>query len=176
MRFLAPTLVLFCACAGSGEPLCRPEKKLVRKAETHHRFLVEAFRCLAYADAYEALSKETKERLDYVAFYSAFASFEAFRGLFLKSERHGEPVRHGLNYLVRICNPDYGFSEEFELRPQLGGAYWGLHIGEEQQNRLRQKALDWWNFQYDAAGDYYVYARDQRTPRMWARCACGQAP
>ena len=154
------------------EPLCQAPRSLVQKPDTVHAFLVEAFRCRDYADAHQVLSRATRERLPYELFYSLFASHEAFRGLILKSEQHGAPVTTEAGTRVRVCNPDYGFTEEFELRHEYGGRMWTLEITEEQQERLRALALEWLEFQYRAAGDYYVVMPDQETARVWSRCSC----
>ncbi len=156
------------------EPLGQAPKSLVEKPDTVHAFLVESFRCRDYADAHLVLSRTTKERLPYELFYSLFASHEAFRGLILKSQQHGAPVTTEAGTRIRVCNLDYGFTEEFELRPEFGGKIWTLEITEEQQERLRVLALEWWEYQYRAAGDYYVVMSDQETPRVWSRCSCSK--
>ncbi|MHC4606379.1 MAG: hypothetical protein ACYTAF_05545 [Planctomycetota bacterium] len=161
-------------CTAQDQPLGRADRGLLKKPEGVIPFVRESFELRHWADAHKALSPDTAERLPYEAFYAAFASRPVLQGVVLQAEAHGEPAPAGGERRIRVCNRDYGFSEEFHVVPAFGGAIWTLRITPEQQDLLTRRALEWWEFQYREAGDFYVYPRDVATPKMWAGCPCNE--
>ena len=85
----AAALVLIFSFAGCNsapkiqEPDCVPDRKKLQNPDTIVDFLVEAVKCKHYSFAYKSLVTDMK----YEEFYPPFATYQAFRGLFLKAGR-----------------------------------------------------------------------------------------
>jgi len=181
LRFpLTAGVVCLFGCAAGPEGGA-PDKKLAKDVRTVFAFFRSALEGEHYAAAYDVLSRDTKKRITYEEFYLAFSSESGvmrrvLKGLFAFSEPEGPPreteggAERAAPHRQTVCNRLYGFHEEFLLIPEFGGKFWTIRIPEEQQDRLLGYARRCWDFQHEAAGDFYVYARGQSPP--W-RCAGG---
>ena len=169
-RFLIVFLLSACGCAGTleiSEPLCEPDKKMVRDPARVWPFFRECFRCEHWAHAHKALRPKT---IEYEAFYIAFASYQLLRDVVLKSHVLGNVEEVDVNTKrITVCNETFGFLEQFTLHKTFG-VIWTIRITEEQKKRFRKYAFGYWEYQYEADDDFFVYPRGTASPKKWSSC------
>lgn len=176
--FRAALFLLFALACRTTEPGPIPDKSLLQQPEGVYPYFLDAFRTRNYAKAYDVLSREIQEEMQYGEFYIQFASFDAMNRLILRSEAHAVLDDGAKGRIVRVCNPEYGFSDDVRIRLEKLGRHerWTLYFSRDQRAAWRERALEWWDFQYRAVGDFYVYPRDARRPRKSPECLCKEMP
>lgn len=136
-------------------------------------YIREHIRRGLYAKAYEVLTPETRRHLSYEEFFFALSGFEPLRRLMTGAEVHALKQEDDNLGWMKLCNPEFGVSEEFGFEKILGGRLWGLGIQEKQRELFRKKAYRWWRLQYEAADKkFYVYPRDWRYKPLMPYCDC----
>ena len=169
-RLLVLSLILACGCAGTpelSEPICVPDKKMVRDPARVWPFFKKCFGCEHWSYAHKALQPGT---IDYDPFYIALASFTQLRQVITESHMLGpvEDVAPGVKRIT-VCNETHGFLEQYTLHKTFG-VIWTIGMSEKQINRIRDYAFDYFNYQYEAEGDFFVYPRGVKKPKKWTSC------
>src|ERR1043166_3785143 len=109
-----------------------------------------------YSKAHELLSKDTKTRLQYPAFFIVFASYEAPRRLVAKTEVHKvDPAGR-----ILLCSPEFGVSREVRL-VKFMGKIWTLELTPDDIDYFRGRPMEWYRHQVKSAdGWHFAYPPD----------------
>ena len=178
MRFLIPgLLLLLTACASSSETAtgCSKEevkkiKELAFKAETSFGALSGLLECGEFSQAFLLLSRPARQEIAEEEFILAMTNFDEMRRMLSEAEVHHLEYS-GSTGIARVCNPEFRFSEDFQMLKEFG-KIWTFDLNSDQIQKLTDGVLGW----YDARNDdgvRHVYPSGYPHPDAKRGCTCG---
>ncbi|GEM_PF-5821138 len=171
-------LFLLGACQSAPEPV--PTRDEMRAKLKDPRGLLEVFQKLVrteqHAVAWEfclAVDPVTKEKVIGKEAYQLAMTNELVRPvlprLLTGLEAHAVDEKGGK---MRLCNPEFGVSRDFEIRLFLR-RLWTFAFTPEDLDYFRDRALAWVRKQVEMAGHrHHVYPPDWKYSKVLPQCGC----
>ncbi len=164
--FIAP-LLLILSCSNLSQVR---DKEWIKDPNKCFDFFRESINAGEYGDAYECLSKKSKELLKYEVFYSGLTQFSYMRRLIKTTRVHNVKVEEESGTIF-LCNEEFGFSMWLPIRKEFK-KIWTLELGQEELDLFMSRTLAWFNFQKEKDGQLFVYPSNWEYHKIWKRCPC----
>jgi hypothetical protein len=174
MRFCLLLFLIGCAAPADApivdEPLSKEIKEMAAKAETVYGAFSALLDKGSHAKAYLLLSADAKSKITEEEFVIAMTSFDEMRRMMVEAQVHDVKVTDKAGVL-RICNPEFGLSEEFRIVWFV--KIWTFDLTSEQIKGLTDKVIRWYDTR-SADGGRHVFPSGYPHPSSLRRCPCGQ--
>lgn len=142
-----------------------PDKELVKSPDKVYEFFRESIRYKEYGNAYEVLSPETKQVIQYEEFYLAFSNFFAISRIILGAVVDDVKVNESKNMgTLTVRNDEFGISRNFRIKyfKIRTTGLWVIDISHQELDELVALAKDWYNYQLTQLGE-----RKYSIPAWW---------
>ena len=157
-------LFIFITQVGCATYSVPPDKELAKNPDTVYNFFRESIKCKEYGNAYNVLSPNTKQLIQYDEFYIAFNNFFALKRIITDANVTDINVNNDAGK-VTITNNDFDISRDFRIdhrTTKRGSSYWVIDLSREEIDDLVTLARKWYNYQLATLGE-----RKYSIPAWW---------